>query len=90
MKKIIIISMELDSHAGSSVFVVQDKKAYDSVIRSFTQIEGAPYELIHEREIDEDTKEMFYDGELGKMSILVKTFSAYKDIINKELFTRTG
>jgi hypothetical protein len=91
MKRLIIASIETDGHSGSSVFITSTEKAYQEAIKSLLYYED---ELIYnfrcENRIDDHTIEQWYDGDLGEMSIMVRSFSAYKEIENQEWYSRTG
>ena len=91
MKKIVIASIETDGHSATSCFIASNHKAYQDYIRSLLYYDNElKYTFKYENKIDDMTLEQVYEGELGEMSILVKTFPAYKAIENTELYTRTG
>ena len=91
MKKLIIASIETDGHSGNSVFLTTNEKSYNEAIRSLLYYEDELiYHFSHENKVDDNIIEQWYDGDLGEMSIMVKTFNTIKEIENKEFYTRTG
>ena len=91
MKKLIIASIETEGHSGTSVFLTTNEKSYNEAIRSLLYYEDELiYHFSHENKIDDNVIEQWYDGDLGEMSIMVKTFNTIKEIENKEFYTRTG
>ncbi len=91
MKRLIIASIETDGHSGSSVFLTTTEKQYQEAIRSLLYYEDElVYNFKFENKVDDTLIEQIYDGDMGEMSITVKTFNAYKEIENKEFYTRTG
>ncbi len=91
MKKLVISSIETDGHSATSCFIATSDKSYQEYLRSLLYYEGElKYTFLYENKIDDTTLEQVYSSELGEMSILVKTFSAYKNIENTEYYTRTG
>lgn len=91
MKRLIIASIETDGHSGSSVFLTTTEKQYQEAIRSLLYYEDElVYNFKFENKVDDTLIEQIYDGDMGEMSIAVKTFNAYKEIENKEFYTRTG
>ena len=90
-KRLIIASIETDGHSGTSVFLTTNEKSYNEAIRSLLYYEDELiYHFSHENKIDDNVIEQWYDGDLGEMSIMVKTFNTIKEIENKEFYTRTG
>lgn len=91
MKRLIIASIETDGHSGTSVFLTTTETSYNEAIRSLLYYEDELiYHFSHESKIDDNTIEQWYSGDLGEMSIMVKTFNAIKEIENREFYTRTG
>ena len=91
MKRLIIASIETDGHSGSSVFLTTTEKQYQEAIRSLLYYEDElVYNFKFENKVDDTLIEQIYDGDMGEMSITVKTFGPYKEIENKEFYTRTG
>lgn len=91
MKRLIIASIETDSHSGTSVFITTTEKEYQDAIRSLLYYEDELiYNFRFENKVNDNTVEQFYEGDLGEMSIMVCSFSAYKQIENQEFYTRTG
>lgn len=91
MKRLVIASIETDGHSGTSVFITTSEKQYQQCIRSLLYYEDElVYNFRFENRVDDTLIEQVYDGDLGEMSIMVKTFSAYKEIENVEFYTRTG
>ncbi len=91
MKRLIIASIETDGHSGSSVFLTTTEKQYQEAIRSLLYYEDElVYNFKFENKVDDTLIEQIYDGDMGEMSITVKTFGAYKEIENKKFYTRTG
>lgn len=90
MKKIILASIETDGHSGSSFFITNNEEEYKNAIRSLLYYEDQLiYNFKYENRKD-NVLEQFYDGDLGEMAIYVYSFKAYKEIENKEFYTRTG
>lgn len=91
MKRLIIASIETDGHSGTSVFLTTTEASYNEAIRSLLYYEDELiYHFSHESKIDDNAIEQWYSGDLGEMSIMVKTFNAIKEIENREFYTRTG
>ena len=91
MKRLIIASIETDGHSGTSVFLTTTDAAYKEAIRSLLYYEDELiYHFSHENKIQDNIIEQWYEGDLGEMSIMVKTFNTFKEIENREFYTRTG
>lgn len=91
MKRLIMASIETDGHSGSCMFITTTEKQYQEAIRSLLYYEDELiYNFKFENKVDDTLIEQIYDGDMGEMSIMVKTFNAYKEIENKEFYTRTG
>lgn len=91
MKRLIIASIETDGHSGSSVFITTTEKQYEQAIRSLLYFEDElTYNFKYENKINDNTLEQWYDGDMGEMSILVRSFKSYKEIENQEFYSRTG
>lgn len=91
MKRLVIASIETDGHSGTSVFITTTEKQYQNAIRSLLYYEDElVYNFKFENKIDDTLMEQVYEGDMGEMSIMVKTFNAYRDIENSEFYTRTG
>lgn len=91
MKRLVIASIETDGHSGTSVFITTNEKQYQEAIRSLLYYEDELiYDFKFENKTDDTLIEQVYEGDLGEMSIMVKTFSAYREIESLEFYTRTG
>lgn len=91
MKKLIVASIEVDGHSSTSMFITTTEQEYEKAIRSLLYYEDElMYHFRTTRKINDNMIEQWYDSELGEMSIIVCSFSAYKQIENMEFYTRTG
>ena len=91
MKRLIIASIETDGHSGTSVFIVTNEKQYQEAIRSLLYYEDELiYNFKYENRVSNNVLEQWYDGDMGEMSIMVRTFNSFKEIENQEFYTRTG
>lgn len=91
MKRLVIASIETDGHSGTSVFIATNEKQYQNIIRSLIYYEDElVYHFKFENKTDDTLIEQVYEGDMGEMSVMVKTFNAYKEIEGLEFYTRTG
>ena len=91
MKRLILASIETEGHSGTSCFIETNNQTYNDIIHDLIFYEEEQiYHFVRENKIDDNTIEQYYDGDLGEMVILVRSFGSYKEVENKEFYTRTG
>lgn len=91
MKRLVLVSEELDGHSGATSVIVTSQKEYDLLLKQILYIDNEIAYTFHGEDKESDRKTTFYySGEMGYLSISVICFDKYKEIENTEFFTRTG
>ena len=91
MKYYITASFEMDGHSSAMSIICENRATKQAYLREILQDgEGNFYPTsgTHTEEDGSDTMYGTWDG--GEWSINIKPFKAFKEICNKERFTRTG
>lgn len=91
MKRLVLISEELDGHSGATAVIVTSQKEYDLLLKQTLYRDN---EIIYTFDGEDKKSEketiFYYTGEMGYLSLSITCFNTYKEIENREFFTRTG
>jgi hypothetical protein len=91
MKRLVIITEEIDGHSQASSTICTTKQAYENLIKSMLYFQGELlYEFSSENKANEKDTTHYYRGDSGEMAIRVILFNSYVEISNKEFLVRTG
>lgn len=91
MKRLVIVTEEIDGHSQASSTICTTKKGYEELIKNILYFQGELiYEFSHENKMSERDTTHYYQGDSGGMAIRVILFNSYTEIANKEFLVRTG
>lgn len=92
MKYLILSTFEVDGHSSADCVIVEGKEDMQKFVKQlrWDEIDEYYYEIQGEVQERDGSTVLYGDYECGQWSIKIVPFKTYKQILNKELYTRTG
>lgn len=91
MKYYIIATFEMDGHSSATSMLCNSAQAKQVYLKSLLYDEDNGVYYPTRNRIKEDNHEIWYgDWPCGEWSIMIIPFKTFKELCNKEWFTRTG
>lgn len=92
MKYLIVATFEMDGHSSSEVMICDSINSRKSYLHALLYNEESKmyYPTKHSVEEDDGSTTMYGEWDCGEWAINIFPFKAYKDIVHKERFVRTG
>lgn len=92
MKYLIVSTFEIDGHSSADCIIVDNKDLKDRWIESlrWDSVEEKMNPITHEATDDDGRTTLYGESDMGNWSITIIPFKTYKEILNKEVYTRTG
>lgn len=92
MKYYIVTTFEMDGHSSAMSIICDSAAARSAYLKSILyDDEAGKYYPTSSKHTNDDGSETWYgEWDCGEWSVHIYPFKAFKDICNKEFFTRTG